>query len=108
MKNRAVVITAVLLVGFLLGGVSFYLLGEMTGRQRAHGPVMVPNVPRQITDASRAFSEIAGAVSPAVVNISTTKIMRRDANPSFDDQFFDLFNPFREFRMPKKWKEQSL
>ncbi|MHB8883357.1 MAG: DegQ family serine endoprotease [Thermodesulfovibrionales bacterium] len=108
MKNKILVITAVLLVGILLGGVSFYLLGEVTGRNRQYNPVLVPHVPRQITESSRAFSEIAGAVSPGVVNISTTKIVRRDANPLFDDQFFDLFNPFREFRTPKKWKEQSL
>ncbi len=108
MRNRIVGITAILLVGFLLGGVSYYLLGEYAGRQKGYSPVTVPNVPKQIIDTSRAFSEIAAAISPAVVNISSTKIVRRDANPLFDDQFFDLFNPFREFRTPKKWKEQSL
>ncbi|MGC2061339.1 MAG: DegQ family serine endoprotease [Thermodesulfovibrionales bacterium] len=108
MKNRIVVITAVLLAGFLLGGVSYYLLGELTGKHKGYPPVAGPNVPKQIVDTSKAFSEIAGAVSPAVVNISSTKIVKRDANPLFDDQFFDLFNPFREFKTPKKWKEQSL
>ncbi|MBA4371687.1 MAG: peptidase [Thermodesulfovibrio sp.] len=108
MRNRFVVITAVLLAGFFLGGVSYYLLGELTGRQKGYPPIVVPNVPKQIVDTSKAFSEIAGAISPAVVNISSTKIVKRDANPLFDDQFFDLFNPFREFRTPKKWKEQSL
>jgi serine protease Do len=43
-----------------------------------------------------------------VVNISTTKVVRRDTGPFFEDPFFDLFNPFHDFRMPKKWKEQSL
>jgi len=108
MRNRIVGITAVLLAGFLLGGVSYYLLGEYTGRHKGYPQVVVPNVPKQIVDTSKAFSEIASAVSPAVVNISTTKIVKRDANPLFDDQFFDLFNPFREFKTPKKWKEQSL
>jgi serine protease Do len=108
MRNRIVVITAVLLIGFLLGGVSYYVLGELTGRHKGYPPVIVPNVPKQIVDASKAFSEIASAVSPAVVNISSTKIVKRDAGPLFNDQLFDLFNPFREFRTPKKWKEQSL
>lgn len=108
MRNRFLVITAVLLTGFFLGGVSYYLLGELTGKHKGYPPVAVPNVPKQIVETSRAFSEIASAVSPAVVNISSTKIVKRDANPLFDDQFFDLFNPFREFRAPKKWKEQSL
>ncbi|MBI5100565.1 MAG: DegQ family serine endoprotease [Nitrospirae bacterium] len=108
MRNKVVTVIAVLLVGFLLGGVSFYLLGEWTGKNRGSVPYMAPNVPRQITETSRAFSEIAGAISPSVVNISTTKIVKRDSNPLFDDQLFDLFNPFREFRTPKRWKEQSL
>lgn len=108
MKNKIVIGTAILLVGVLLGGVSFYILGELTGVKRAHAPIVAPNVPKQILETSRAFSEIAASISPAVVNISTTKVMRRDANPLFDDPFFDFFNPFREFRTPKKWKEQSL
>ena len=108
MKNKIVIVIAVLLVGILLGGVSFYMLGELTGKNRTHALVLIPNVPKQITDTSKAFSDIASAVSPAVVNISTTKIVKRDSGPFLDDQFFDLFNPFREFRTPKKWKEQSL
>ena len=108
MKNKTIVGVAILLIGFLLGGVAFYLLGELTGRQKGYAPATIPNVPKQIIETSRAFSEIAGSVSPAVVNISTTKIVKRDANPLFDDPFFDFFNPFKEFRTPKKWKEQSL
>ncbi|MDA8078738.1 MAG: DegQ family serine endoprotease [Nitrospiraceae bacterium] len=108
MKNKIVIIISVLLIGVFLGGVSFYLLDELTGRKKAYAPVTAPNVPRQIVETSKAFTEIAGAVSPAVVNISTTKVVRRDASPLFDDPFFDFFNPFRDFKAPKKWKEQSL
>lgn len=97
-----------MLLGFLLGGISFYFLGELTGKQKGYVPFSAPNVPRQIVETSRAFSEIAGAISPAVVNISTTKIVRRDATPFFEDPFFDFFNPFRDFKAPRKWKEQSL
>lgn len=108
MKNKIVAGIGILLIGFLLGGVSFYMLGEISGKHRGYAPVAPPNVPKQIVETSRAFSEIASSVSPAVVNISTTKVMKRDSNPLFDDPFFDFFNPFREFRTPKKWKEQSL
>ncbi len=108
MKNKIVTGIAILLIGFLLGGISFYILGEFTGKQKVSVPLTAPNVPKQVIETSRAFSEIAGSVSPAVVNISTTKVMSRDTNPLFDDPFFDFFNPFREFRTPKKWKEQSL
>ncbi len=108
MKNKTVIILTVLLFGFLLGGLSFYLLGQITGQHRDYVSLAPPNVPRQIIETSRAFSDIARSVSPAVVNISTTKIVRRDAPPFSDEPFFDFLNPFKDFRMPKKWKEQSL
>ncbi len=108
MKNKTVVILSVLLLGFLLGGLSFYFLGEVTGQHREYVPIVPPSVPKQIIETGRAFSDIARSVSPAVVNISTTKIVRRDAPPFSDDPFFDFFNPFKDFKMPKKWREQSL
>jgi len=108
MKNKIVAGIAILLIGFLLGGISFYVLGEYAGKQKGYAPLVAPRVPKQIVETSKAFSEIASSISPAVVNISTTKVMRRDTHPLFDDPFFDFFNPFREFRTPKKWKEQSL
>jgi serine protease Do len=108
MKNKIVVILSVLLFGFLLGGLSFYFLGEVNGRHREYAPLALPNVPKQIIETSRAFSDIARSVSPAVVNISTTKVVKRDAPPFSDEPFFDFFNPFKDFKMPRKWREQSL
>ncbi len=108
MKNKIGIWIAILLIGFLLGGVSYYLLGKIVGQQKGYIPFTEPRVPRQMMETSRAFSEIASAITPSVVNISTTKVIRRDVNPFFDDPFSDLFNPFRDFKMPKKWKEQSL
>lgn len=107
MKNKIVVGISVLLIGFLLGGISFYMLGKITGQQQGYAP-FTPNVSKQINETGRAFSEIASAISPSVVNISTTKVMKREAHPFLDDPFFDFFTPFRDFKMPKKWKEQSL
>ena len=34
MKKKIIIGVAILLAGFLLGGVTFYLLGKMTGQQR--------------------------------------------------------------------------
>lgn len=99
---------AILLSGFLLGGLTFYALSKTTGQQGYLPYTITPNVPRQIMETSRAFSEIVSTVSPAVVNISTTKVFKRDTEPFFEDPFFDFFRPFHDFRMPKKWKEQSL
>jgi serine protease Do len=107
MKNKIVVGISVLLIGFLLGGLSFYLLGKITGQQRGYVPFS-PHVPRQIAESSKAFSEIASSLSPSVVNISTTKVMKRELAPLLDDPFSEFFSPFRDFKMPKKWKEQSL
>jgi serine protease Do len=107
MKNKIVIGISVLLLGFLLGGVSFYFLGKITGQQKGF-ITLTPNVPKQIAESSRAFSEIASSISPSVVNISTTKVMRREASPLLDDPFSEFFSPLRDFKMPKKWKEQSL
>jgi serine protease Do len=108
MKNKILIGVMVLLLGFFLGGISFYLLEEYSGGQKRYTVTYSPpRVPKQIIETSKAFSEIASSVSPAVVNISTSKIVQRERVP-FDDPFFDFFNPFREFSIPKKWKEQSL
>jgi serine protease Do len=108
MKKKIIVGTAILLLGFLLGGITYYTLGRITGQSKSLPNAFAPNVPRQILETGRAFSEIVRAVSPAIVNISTTKVVRRDAQPFFDDPFFDFFSPFHEFGSPKKFKERSL
>lgn len=107
MKNKIAVGISVLLLGFLLGGVSFYFLGKVTGQHKGY-ITLAPNVPKQIADSSKAFAEIASAISPSVVNISTTKIMKRETAPLLEDPFSEFFSPLRDFKMPKKWKEQSL
>ncbi|MCG2814265.1 MAG: DegQ family serine endoprotease [Thermodesulfovibrionales bacterium] len=97
----------VLLSGFLLAGISFYIFGRITGPSRLTVTVS-PRAPSQIIETSKAFSEIANSVSPVVVNISTTKIVKREAPSFFDDPFFNFFGPSHDFGSPKKWKEQSL
>jgi len=108
MKKKILIISiTVLLIGFFLGGVSFYILSKNVTPPSIR-PTFTPRVPGQILETSKAFSEIASAVSPAVVNISTTKVVRRDTLPFSEDPFFDFFRPFHDFGLPKKWKEQSL
>lgn len=107
MKNKIAIGISVLLLGFLLGGVSFYFLGKITGQQKGYIS-LAPHVPRQIAESNKAFSEIASSLSPSVVNISTTKVMKRELSPLPEDPFSEFFSPFRDFKMPKKWKEQSL
>ncbi len=102
MKNRFIWIPAVLLLGFLLGGVTYYFLSKSTTPQYTQ---FAPRVPKHIEETGKAFSEIVRAVSPAVVNISSTKTVRRQPTP-FDD-FFDFFYPFHDGRS-RKFREQSL
>ncbi|MFZ5908269.1 MAG: DegQ family serine endoprotease [Nitrospirota bacterium] len=108
MKKKILISISILLIGFLLGGVTFYLLGRVSGENKYLPYRGSANVPGQIIETSRAFSEIVSVVSPAVVNISTTKVIKRGQGPFFDDPFFDFFNPFHEFNSPRKWKEKSL
>lgn len=107
MKKKIFVGIIISLLGFLLGGISFYILGRITAPSRP--PLSVsPRVPSQIIETAKAFSDIANSVSPAVVNISTTKVIKRETPSFFDDPFFNFFDPFHEFGFPKRWKEQSL
>jgi serine protease Do len=108
MKKKILIGISILLIGFLLGGITYYLLGKFSGQSTYKTYPGTPNVPRQIIETSKAFSEIVNAVSPAVVNISTTKVVRREQGPFFDDPFFEFFNPLHEFNTPRKWKEKSL
>lgn len=102
MKRRLLWIPAILLIGFLLGGITYYFLSKTVTPSYT---LFAPRVPKQIEETSRAFSEIVKAVSPAVVNISSTKVVKRQPSPF--DEFFDFLYPFPDGR-GKKWKEQSL
>ena len=76
MRKKIFVGIMILLIGFLLGGLAFYTLGKLTGQSRYLPSPITPNVPRQIMETGKAFSEIVNTVSPSVVNISTTKVVR--------------------------------
>jgi serine protease Do len=107
MKKKVFIGVAILLVGFLLGGISYYMIDKIVYPPSSRF-TFVPRVSGKLLDTGRAFSEISRAVSPAVVNISTTKVVRRESVPFSEDPFSDLFKPFHDFGTPKKWKEQSL
>lgn len=99
MNKRFLWIPALLLIGFLLGGITYYFISKASV---PYHRVFTPNIPRHVEETSRAFSEIVTAVSPAVVNISSIRVKRQSP---FDD-FFDFFHPSPD--KSRKWKEQSL
>jgi serine protease Do len=102
MKKQLLWVPILLLSGFLLGGITYYLIS--TAGQIGYHP-FAPKVPAQIEETSRAFSDIVKAVSPAVVNISSTKIVNRQQAPY--DEFFDYLSPLPGSRS-RNFKEQSL
>lgn len=107
MKRKILAGFAILLLGFLLGGLTYFFINRHLSSVYPGRLLSSPSIPPQIIETSRAFSDIVREVSPAVVNISSTKVFKRDANPFSDDPFFDFFRPFHDFDQ-KKWKEQSL
>ena len=66
--------------------------------------------------AAPNFVEVSKAVKPAVVNISTTRVIKGEeggaqTNPFFEDPFFRRFfgdEFYRQFEAPRQRKEQSL
>ncbi len=102
MKKQFIWIPILLLTGFLLGGVTYHILSRST--TPSYIP-FTPRVPFSVADTSRGFSDVVRAVSPAVVNISSIKTLKRQPTPF--DEFFDFLYPFPDSRS-KKWKEQSL
>jgi serine protease Do len=62
-----------------------------------------------LTDLGQAMAEIAEAVKPSIVNISTTRTvqMKGQMNPFYDDPFFRRFFGDK-FNMPKERKTPSL
>lgn len=76
------------------------------------GKGVIP-VTASLFTSDKTFVDISKAATPAVVNISTTRLVKNEAgpNPFFEDPFFKQFfgEEFgRQFKQPKEQKEQSL
>jgi len=106
-------IVLVLLVGMLIG----LLLAANIHRFPFSPTYSAPrrsDLPLEPGGIGAAFVEVAQATKPAVVNISTTKVIRyreEPLSPFFEDPFFRRFfgqDFFREFRFPRERREQSL
>jgi serine protease Do len=107
------VIAIVLLVGVVIGlilaaNIQRFPFSPTYSAPKKSGP------PVDLSGLGEAFVAITKSTKPAVVNISTTKVIRyREApiSPFFHDPFFRRFfgeDFFREFRAPREQREQSL
>ncbi len=114
-RGRGGLILALLLIIVgLVGGLilASHLGWTPFGQAKVEVP---PHVTEQLVQTGQAFTEIARAVTPTVVNISTTRVVKSPGGepltPFFNDPFFkDFFGDefFRQFRIPKERREQSL
>jgi len=113
--KKSIVISAILIsIGVIAGVIISSNLGWIPLGQARVEPIP-PRITQQLAETEKAFVEISKRVTPAVVNISTTKTMkgleRSPLSPFFQDPFFRRFfgdEFFREHEMPRKRKEQSL
>ena len=114
-----------LAIGLLLIGAGMILglvvAADLGWLPIGHAVPEAPSVPKPAAVApppsggfDRNFVEVAKAVTPSVVNISTTRISRLPEGHSggpFDDPFFRRFfgdELFRRFEAPKDRRERSL
>jgi serine protease Do len=112
----AAIALATLLVGFLTGlGVSRRAIAPLPASPAGEGPpfslpVAVPGLARAAA-LDTSFTEVARRIMPAVVNISSTRVIRARGGESPSDPFFHRFfgeDFFRQFEVPRERREQSL
>ncbi|HEX9758985.1 MAG TPA: DegQ family serine endoprotease [Nitrospiria bacterium] len=118
-RNRVILSGLLILMGIVIGVVVSTHLdwlpfgqAESEDQIRSALPSFPPNGPEL------SFMEISKTVTPAVVNISSTRVIKRPGGgggggqaPLFDDPFFRRFfgdEFFRQFQMPRQHQEQSL
>lgn len=87
---------------------TFFLVTEIFLQKKQ----VFPNISENLSSLQEAFVKIAKEVEPAVVSISTTKVVKV-YSPFFDipDEFkkyFDFFEFFTPFERPKERKETGL
>jgi serine protease Do len=110
-KRNLIYGATLILVGLIIGlGISsnFNLL--------SNGLTQEANISKEAIDilskTGQAMAEVAAAVKPAVVNISSTKTIKISGmqSPFFDDPFFRRFfgDEFGPFQRPREHKESGL
>lgn len=107
----------------LIYGITLVLVGLIIGlgistnfNLLPNGHTQEPTISKESMDilskTGQAMAEVAAAVKPAVVNISSTKTIKMSGiqSPLFDDPFFRRFfgDEFGQFRRPREHKESGL
>lgn len=95
MKKKTTLLIIIFLIGIISGPSIFYLINK---------PKQSIPIYRDIIEPVKSFSDIVKAVSPSVVNISTTRTV--NTPPTLED-LFEFLPPFGNSQN-KKWKELSM
>lgn len=111
MKSRTKYIiagTSLIIMGLIAGLVLSSTLGINTVSYSQEYKVSEKAV-QTLTQVSDAMAELAAAVKPSVVNISTVSVVKTPGvqNPFFNDPFFRQFFG-NQFQQPKEQKQMSL
>ncbi|MFZ5877146.1 MAG: DegQ family serine endoprotease [Nitrospirota bacterium] len=115
-RSRNTVLAVIFVgVGVVIGFTLASDLGWLPLGEAQHQPKAVDR--SALVGGLPNFVEVSKAVKPAVVNISTTRVIKSDegqsrsGNPFFEDPFFRRFfgdEFYRQFDAPRQRKEQSL
>lgn len=95
MKKKTALLIVIFIAGLLAGVTIFYFINK---------PKQSIPIYRDIVEPVKSFSEIVKAVSPSVVNISTTRTV--NTPPTLED-LFEFLPPYGNSQ-GKKWKEMSM
>ncbi len=99
------------LAGFVAGVI---LSARMDWIAPVHGGLVSVGSPVSPRAPGQNFTDVVKAVTPAVVNISTTRVVKstgEELSPRFDDPFFRRFfgdEFFRRFGIPRERRQSSL
>jgi serine protease Do len=113
--TRGILLGAILVgTGVVLGFMLASDLGWLRLGEAQNQPKPTERAP--ILGTAPNFVEVSKAVTPAVVNVSTTRVVKSEegggpGNPFFEDPFFRRFfgdEFYRQFETPRQRKEQSL
>ena len=105
MKKGIFFFLFVLILGFVLGVFSYYYFYDDYFRPLIPSNSSPASVRLDINKTDSSFARIVNNVSPAVVNISTS---RRVSQNTINDSLFDFFTPFKRDGLKHRKKEQSL
>lgn len=95
MKKKTALLIVIFIAGFLVGLTIFYFINK---------PKQSIPIYRDMFEPVKSFSEIVKAVSPSVVNISTTRTVNTPTNL---EDLFEFLPPYGNSQ-GKKWKEMSM